>query len=318
MASASNVKKPETTTTTVVDIEETSAKIFEDFTARRTGFIKALTTESEEFFNKCDPERENLCLYAFPDGTWEVHLPLEQVPTELPEPALGINFARDGMPRKEWISTVASHSDSWLLAIAFFFAAAFNLKKSDRKRLFRKINNLPTVSEVVIEMEGGSSKKPPKAKTSAGKHNNDIQLDTDMPKLIIAPTESQAIAPPLQKEEEKVDEMLAEVEQEKQMESLCGVCEEKYASDEFWICCDSCETWFHGKCVNVTPSKAGHIKEYKCPLCCNKRARVPRSNGEKLDPSLLRPGGRMAVHAYSLVIYQTSSVLEFGCELLGY
>jgi hypothetical protein len=36
-------------------------------------------------------------LYGNPDGTWEVQLPAEEVPPELPEPALGINFARDGM-----------------------------------------------------------------------------------------------------------------------------------------------------------------------------------------------------------------------------
>lgn len=31
-----------------------------------------------------------------PDGNWSVDLPVEEVPPELPEPALGINFARDG------------------------------------------------------------------------------------------------------------------------------------------------------------------------------------------------------------------------------
>jgi hypothetical protein len=41
--------------------------------------------------------QENLCLYGRPDGTWRVELPAEEVPPELPEPALGVNFARDGM-----------------------------------------------------------------------------------------------------------------------------------------------------------------------------------------------------------------------------
>ena len=31
-----------------------------------------------------------------PDGNWSVELPVEEVPPELPEPVLGINFARDG------------------------------------------------------------------------------------------------------------------------------------------------------------------------------------------------------------------------------
>ena len=34
------------------------------------------------------------------DGRWAVDLPAEEVPPEMPEPALGINFARDGMQRK--------------------------------------------------------------------------------------------------------------------------------------------------------------------------------------------------------------------------
>lgn len=49
------------------------------------------------FYQQCDPERENLCLYGYPDGAWVVDLPAEEVPPEIPEPALGINFARDGM-----------------------------------------------------------------------------------------------------------------------------------------------------------------------------------------------------------------------------
>jgi ABC-type Zn2+ transport system substrate-binding protein/surface adhesin len=63
-------------------------------------------------------------------------------------------------------------------------------------------------------------------------------------------------------------------EEEEHSDTLCGACGENYASDEFWICCDICEKWFHGKCVKVTPARAEHIKQYKCPTCStNKRAR---------------------------------------------
>lgn len=51
----------------------------------------------DKFYAQCDPEKENLCLYGFADKGWEVNLPAEEVPPEIPEPALGINFARDGM-----------------------------------------------------------------------------------------------------------------------------------------------------------------------------------------------------------------------------
>lgn len=71
-------------------------------------------------------EKENLCLYGHPNESWEVTLPAEEVPPELPEPALGINFARDGMNRKDWLSLVAVHSDSWLLSVAFYFGARLN------------------------------------------------------------------------------------------------------------------------------------------------------------------------------------------------
>lgn len=71
-------------------------------------------------------ERENLCLYGHPDGSWEVNVPPEEVPPEMPEPTLGINFARNGPKRWDWLSRVAMHSDSWLLSVAFFFAARFS------------------------------------------------------------------------------------------------------------------------------------------------------------------------------------------------
>jgi len=58
---------------------------------------RLIYAQVDKFFSQCDPERENLCLYGLPDGTWAVDLPAEEVPPEIPEPALGINFARDGM-----------------------------------------------------------------------------------------------------------------------------------------------------------------------------------------------------------------------------
>lgn len=54
------------------------------------------------------------------------------MPPEIPEPVLGINFARDGMDESDWLALVAVHSDSWLLAVAFYFAARFGFDKSER------------------------------------------------------------------------------------------------------------------------------------------------------------------------------------------
>ncbi|XP_027358206.1 PHD finger protein ALFIN-LIKE 4-like isoform X2 [Abrus precatorius] len=229
----------------------TVEEVFRDFKGRRTAMIKALTTDVEEFYRQCDPEKENLCLYGFPTEQWEVNLPAEEVPPELPEPALGINFARDGMQEKDWLSLVAVHSDAWLLSVAFYFGARFGFDKADRKRLFTMINDLPTIFEVVT----GSAKKQVKEKSPVSNHNDNKSKSS---------SKGQA------KDE---DEGLDEEDEEEHGDTLCGACGENYASDEFWICCDICEKWFHGKCVKITPARAEHIKQYKCPSCSNKRAR---------------------------------------------
>lgn len=77
-------------------------------------------------------EKDNLCLYGFPSGSWEVLLPVDEAPPELPEPALGINFVRDGLQQKDWLLLVAVHGDSWLLSVAFYFGARFGFGKTER------------------------------------------------------------------------------------------------------------------------------------------------------------------------------------------
>ncbi|KAL0737458.1 hypothetical protein Bca4012_013668 [Brassica carinata] len=143
----------------------TVEEVFSDFRGRRAGLIKALTIDMVKFYQTCDPEKENLCLYGLPNETWEVNLPVDEVPPELPEPALGINFARDGMQEKDWVSLVAVHSDSWLLSVAFYFGARFGFGKNERKRLFQMINDLPTIFEVVT----GNAKQ---SKDHSGTNNN--------------------------------------------------------------------------------------------------------------------------------------------------
>lgn len=64
-----------------------------------------------------------------------------------------------------------------------------------------------------------------------------------------------------------------EEEDDEHSETLCGSCGGNYNADEFWIGCDICERWFHGKCVKITPAKAENIKQYKCPSCSLKRSR---------------------------------------------
>ncbi|KAK9101475.1 hypothetical protein Scep_024905 [Stephania cephalantha] len=255
----------------------TVEEVFRDFKGRRAGMIKALTTDVNEFYQQCDPEKENLCLYGFPSEQWEVNLPAEEVPPELPEPALGINFARDGMQEKDWLSLVAVHSDAWLLSVAFYFGARFGFDKNDRKRLFNMINELPSIFEVVT----GTAKKQVKEKTSGSNHSTNKSKPNAKVQRV-GESQGKVSKSLLPKDEE---EGLEEEEEEEHGETLCGACGENYASDEFWICCDICEKWFHGKCVKITPARAEHIKQYKCPSCSNKRARPDTLSKHKILPN---------------------------------
>ena len=131
----------------------TIEEVFRDCRSHRTAIVRALTTEVNIFYSLCDLEKDNLLLYGYASGSWEVNLAAEEVPPELPEPAPGINFARDGMQRKDWLSLVVVHSDAWLLAVAFYRGARFNW--NERKRIFSMINDLSTM------------RKPPKEKTNS-------------------------------------------------------------------------------------------------------------------------------------------------------
>ncbi|KAG9143280.1 hypothetical protein Leryth_010209 [Lithospermum erythrorhizon] len=130
------------------------------------------------------------------------------------------------------------------------------------KRLFNMINDLPTVFEVVT----GSAKKQQKEKSAVSNHSSSKSKSNSKPGKLTKPQPRE--------EDEEEEEILDEEDDDEHGETLCGACGESYASDEFWICCDICEKWFHGKCVKITPARAEHIKQYKCPSCSNKRARV--------------------------------------------
>ena len=77
-------------------------------------------------------DKDNLCLYGFPSRQWEVNLPPEDVPPEIPEPTLGINFARDGMVKRDWLSIVALYSDAWLVSVSSYYAARFGFDSNHR------------------------------------------------------------------------------------------------------------------------------------------------------------------------------------------
>ncbi len=49
-------------------------------------------------------------------------------------------------------------------------------------------------------------------------------------------------------------------------EPIYCVCRRPH-ENKFMIQCDSCDEWYHGTCVSVTPEDASHLDKYACPLC---------------------------------------------------
>lgn len=45
----------------------------------RADVERSVHEDGDKLYEACDPEKENLCLYGHPDGTWEVGLPAEEV-----------------------------------------------------------------------------------------------------------------------------------------------------------------------------------------------------------------------------------------------
>ncbi|KAK4395083.1 Polyadenylate-binding protein-interacting protein 4 [Sesamum angolense] len=221
-------------------------------------------------------EKDNLCLYGFPSEQWEVNLPAEEVPPELPEPALGINFARDGMQEKDWLSLVAVHSDACCLLSPSILVLDSDLIKltggSDAFHLtsshncFHFVPKCPHLVNVALFIE---SLDHLEELILGILINSFLSVFISSYGLRTSETQVKMLKSQPKDEEEGLDEE----EEDEHGETLCGACGENYASDEFWICCDMCEKWFHGKCVKITPARAEHIKQYKCPSCSNKRPR---------------------------------------------
>uniref|UniRef100_A0A3Q3GGT5 Bromodomain PHD finger transcription factor n=1 Tax=Labrus bergylta TaxID=56723 RepID=A0A3Q3GGT5_9LABR len=50
-------------------------------------------------------------------------------------------------------------------------------------------------------------------------------------------------------------------------EELYCICRTPYDESQFYIGCDRCQNWYHGRCVGILQSEATHIDVYVCPQC---------------------------------------------------
>ncbi|XP_053274261.1 nucleosome-remodeling factor subunit BPTF isoform X2 [Pleuronectes platessa] len=73
-----------------------------------------------------------------------------------------------------------------------------------------------------------------------------------------------------EKEAKKMDDYIC-VEckrgQESSTEELFCICRTPYDESQFYIGCDRCQNWYHGRCVGILQSEANHIDQYVCPQC---------------------------------------------------
>ncbi|KAD3336650.1 hypothetical protein E3N88_32169 [Mikania micrantha] len=230
-------------------------EIFNNFSGRRAGLIRALTQDVDTFFQICHPDKDSLCLFGYPDESWKVTPPTEKVPSMLPEPTLGINYARDSMDPRDWLLMVAIHCDSWLLAVAFFYGGRSELDQTQRKQLFTMINNLPHVHEVVRDWQNAKD-KPKKGKShEASGSKSSCRTRSSVKRL----SDEQS------KSTQNIEQ--SQVENKEYKGTHCGNCGGLYNGDEFWMLCGICRLWYHGRCVGITPTMAESIENYECPLC---------------------------------------------------
>ncbi|XP_045448734.1 death-inducer obliterator 1 [Melitaea cinxia] len=66
---------------------------------------------------------------------------------------------------------------------------------------------------------------------------------------------------------------------------LWCICKQPH-NNRFMICCDGCEDWFHGKCVNITKAMGQQMEEqgieWRCPNCV-KNTKTPAKSTAKLS-----------------------------------
>ncbi|CAH0592546.1 unnamed protein product [Chrysodeixis includens] len=70
---------------------------------------------------------------------------------------------------------------------------------------------------------------------------------------------------------------------------LWCICKQPH-NNRFMICCDGCEDWFHGKCVNITKAMGQQMEEqgieWRCPNCIKKAK--PNSKNSNKVPAQIR------------------------------
>lgn len=64
----------------------------------------------------------------------------------------------------------------------------------------------------------------------------------------------------------KKEQQQTEFSQQEDYELFC-LCQTPYDETQFYIGCDSCDNWFHGRCVRIAEGDAAALDKWLCPNC---------------------------------------------------
>lgn len=73
-----------------------------------------------------------------------------------------------------------------------------------------------------------------------------------------------------------------QVDEEEDESRLYCMCRQPYDESLFYIQCDSCQDWLHGKCVGIVSKEAQLLDTYNCPRCAP-NSLINYCNQKKLD-----------------------------------
>ncbi|GMR36545.1 hypothetical protein PMAYCL1PPCAC_06740 [Pristionchus mayeri] len=99
----------------------------------------------------------------------------------------------------------------------------------------------------------------------------------------------------------------------KEEEPLYCLCKTPYDDSKFYVGCDSCEGWYHPKCVNITQEEAETVAEYICPLCEGKK---DEDEEEEEEEEEAESSQREEIHHHSRHARTNSMSTTFSGSLL--
>lgn len=73
-----------------------------------------------------------------------------------------------------------------------------------------------------------------------------------------------------------IERLVKRLEKDREVGDLYCICRKPYNATWFYISCESCQDWFHGKCVKITARAAQDIVEYICDKCTASTGRTTK------------------------------------------